>query len=112
MPKPYARSRHKNKSKDIQQLIKMLESYRPFVRASVVVTRKPCIRKGCAHCKKGRKHPFSYLTIKTKGKTQVRYLPKRLIPLALKQVKNYQKTKGIAERMSKLWLEELLAQRP
>jgi hypothetical protein len=45
------------------------------------------------------------------GKPKNRYLPKSLIAEARRRTANYRKTKAILERMSALWLEELLGRR-
>lgn len=96
----------------LRRLIKQLEHCRPFFRASVVVTRKPCIRRhGCAACKKGHGHHSSYLVVSVRGKPKVRYLPKNLIAAAKKYTRNYRKTKALSEEMSRIWMEEFLEAR-
>lgn len=80
----------------------------PFIRSTVVVTRKPCIRKGCPACKDGRKHESCYLAASKKGKTRVRYLPKRLVKEARRRKENYRKALEVFDEMSELWIEELL----
>ena len=92
-------------------LKRRLESYRPFIRASVVITRKPCIRKGCRACREGHKHISPLLTASVKGKPKNRYLPVRLIAEARRRTENYRKTKHLLEQMSKMWLEELLSRK-
>jgi len=89
-------------------LERRLQGYRPFIRATVILTRKPCIRKGCRACRQGRKHLSPLLTASVGGKPKNRYLPKGLIAEARRRTKNYRKTKQVLERMSQLWLEELL----
>lgn len=90
-------------------LERRLEDYRPFIRATVVLTRKPCIRRGCGACRQGRKHLSPLLTASVGGKPKNRYLPKGLIAEARRRTKNYRKMKQVLERMSELWLEELLS---
>ena len=92
-------------------LARRLEACRPFIRASVVITRKPCIQKGCRACREGRKHLSPLLSASVQGKPKNRYLPKSLIAEARRRTANYRKTKAILERMSALWLEELLGRR-
>jgi hypothetical protein len=95
------------------RLAQQLERHRPFLRASLVQTHKPCIHKtSCNACRSGKKHPFCYLTIKTRGVTKNRYLPKRFIPKAKLWIKNYRKSRGITEEMSLLWLNELYEEDP
>lgn len=98
-------------AKRLKVLARRLEAYRPFIRASVVVTRKPCIRKGCPACREGHKHASPLLTASVRGKPKNRYLPKRLIAEARWRTGNYRKSKAIWEEMSEIWLEELLSQR-
>lgn len=91
-------------------LWRRLKARSPFIRSSVVVTRKPCIRKSCPACKTGRKHESCYLVVSRQGKPRVRYLPKRLVREAQRRAQNYRKTKAILDEMSEIWIEELLSQ--
>lgn len=88
-----------------------LEAYRPFIRASVVITRKPCIRKGCRACRDGHKHVSPLLTVSVRGRPKNRYLPQGLIAEARRRTENYRKSKAVLEQMSEIWLEELLSRR-
>lgn len=97
--------------KRMAELERRLEFCRPFIRASVVITRKPCIRKGCRACREGHKHISPLLTVSVKGKPKNRYLPMNLIAEARRRTENYRKTKRVLERMSELWLEELLSRK-
>ncbi len=97
-----------NKTKRFALLQRRLKECCPFIRSSVVVTRKPCIRKGCPACKEGRKHESCYLAATKKGKTRVRYLPKGLVEEARRRKENYQKALEVLDEMSELWIEELL----
>jgi hypothetical protein len=98
-------------AKRMTALERRLESYRPFIRASVVITRKPCIRKSCRACREGHKHISPLLTVSVKGKPKNRYLPVKLIAEARRRTENYRKTKHVLEQMSGLWLEELLSRK-
>jgi len=89
-------------------LQRRLKECAPFIRSSVVVTRKPCIREGCPACKDGRKHESSYLTATKNRKTRVRYLPKGLVEEARRRKENYRKALDILDEMSELWIEDLL----
>jgi hypothetical protein len=100
----------KSLAKRLAALERRLQSLRPFIRATVVLTRKPCIRKGCRHCRQGRRHFSPLLTVSVAGRPKTRYLPKNLIAEARRRTENYRKTKRVLERMSELWLEELLGQ--
>ena len=98
-------------AKRLAALDRRLKAYRPFIRASVVVTRKPCIRKGCRPCWDGAKHVSPLLTASVRGKPKNRYLPQRLIAEARRRTENYRKSKAIWEQMSGMWIEELLSRR-
>ena len=98
-------------TKRLAALQARLEFCRPFIRASVVITRKPCIRKGCRACREGHKHISPLLTASVKGKPKNRYLPVKLIAEARRRTENYRKTKRVLEQMSGLWLEELLSRK-
>ena len=98
-------------AKRLAVLDRRLRSCRPFIRASVVITRKPCIRKGCRACREGDKHESPLLTASVEGKPKNRYLPKRLVAAARRRTENYRKMKAILEQMSDIWIEDLLSQR-
>jgi hypothetical protein len=98
-------------AKRLAVLERRLEACRPFIRASVVVTRKPCIRKGCRACREGHKHLSPLLTASVHGKPKNRYLPKGLIAEARRRTGNYRKTKHVLEQMSDIWVEELLSRK-
>lgn len=107
MPKPQTPD-SKTKQKRLSRLATRLEAHRPFVRASVVVTRKPCIRENCRACRQGRKHLSTYLVASSGGKPKVRYLPKALLANARRRARNWRATKRILEEMSQIWIEDLL----
>ena len=88
-----------------------MEAHRPFIRASVVITRKPCTRKGCRACREGDKHESPLLTASVRGRAKHRYLPKHLIAEARRRTENYRKTKMILEKMSEIWMEDLLSRK-
>jgi hypothetical protein len=90
-------------------LERRLETCRPFIRASVVLTRKPCIRKSCRACREDRRHVSPLLTVSVRGRPKNRYLPKKLIAEARRRTENYRKAKRVLEQMSELWIEELLS---
>lgn len=98
-------------AKRLALLTRRLEAYRPFIRASVVITRKPCIRKGCRACRDGDKHVSPLLTVSVGGRPKNRYLPQGLIAEAQRRTENYRKSKAVLEQMSEIWLEELLSRR-
>lgn len=98
-------------AKRLAVLYRRLEACRPFIRASVVLTRKPCIRKGCRACQEGRKHMSPMLTASVRGRPKTRYLPKGLIAEARRRTENYRKSKAVLEQMSVIWLEELLSRK-
>ena len=58
-------------------------------RGSVVVLRRPCVRRGCRRCASGERHAATYLGYRQSGKLHWLYLPKKLIPRAKEWVKNY-----------------------
>ena len=102
---------NQSRAKRLAILANQLESCRPFIRASVVITRKPCIRKGCRACRDGRKHESPLLTASVNGSSKNRYLPKHLIATARLRAGNYRKTKAILEKMSKIWIDDLLSRK-
>jgi len=95
-------------AKRLAVLARRLDACRPFIRASVVITRKPCIQKSCRACQAGRKHLSPLLSMSVGGKPKNRYLPIGLIEEARRRTGNYRKAKAILDEMSEIWIKELL----
>ena len=71
-----------------------------FVRGSVVVLRRPCTYAGCRLCKKGRRHPATYLSMKEKGRTKLLYLPRHVVPQAKRWVAEWRRLEALLHQMS------------
>lgn len=84
-----------------------------FVRGSVTVLRRPCIRAGCRLCREGKRHPATYLSLKEKGRTRLIYLPKGLVSQAKAWVSEWRRLDELLRQMSKTNAEmlRLLAKR-
>ena len=100
---------NRTRTKQLAALTRRLKACHPFIRASVVLTRKPCIRKGCGACREGDRHESPLLTTSVGGRAKNRYLPKGLIAEAKRRTANYRKAKAVVEKMSELWIDDLLS---
>jgi len=78
-----------------------------FVRGSVVVLRRPCVRKTCGRCRSGEKHPATYLSVKEKGKTRLVYLPKGWVAQAKGWTAEWRRLAGLLGEMSRVNVELL-----
>jgi len=78
-----------------------------FVRGSVVVLRRPCVRKTCGRCRSGEKHPATYLSVKVKGKTRLVYLPKGWVGQAKGWTAEWRRLGGLLGQMSRANVELL-----
>ncbi|MDD5351450.1 MAG: hypothetical protein PHQ12_14660 [Chthoniobacteraceae bacterium] len=78
-----------------------------FVRGSVVILRRPCVRKTCGRCASGEKHPATYLSIKVKGKTRLVYLPKAWVAQAKGWTAEWRRLEGLLGQMSLVNVELL-----
>ena len=76
-----------------------------FVRGSVVVLRRPCVRKTCGRCRSGEKHPATYLSVKVKGKTRLVYLPKGWVGQTKGWTAEWRRLGGLLGQMSRANVE-------
>jgi len=64
-------------------LAEFLEELRrrwPVARGSLCEVAKPCVRRGCAACARGEKHPSFIFAYRTGGKQRCLYVPRELVP--------------------------------
>jgi len=82
----------------------------PFIRGSVVLLRRPCTHPNCRKCRSGEKHPGLYLSVSTKGKTRLFYLPKAIQDKAKRWSENYRRLQGLLEGLHEINRKLLLAE--
>ncbi len=52
----------------------------PVARGSLCEVAKPCVRRGCAACARGEKHPSFIFAYRRDGKQRCLYVPRELVP--------------------------------
>jgi hypothetical protein len=63
----------------------------PALKGSLAKIYKPCIRKKCAACERGDKHPAWILTTSQKGRRRCMYVPEHLVPALQQAIQNGRK---------------------
>lgn len=71
-----------------QAFWRKLASLWPALKGSVAQVRKPCIRPVCRACARGDRHPAYLLSFTNKGRRQCMYVPRGLVPLLQRALKN------------------------
>ena len=77
------------------------------LRGSICTLKRPCIRKRCARCKKGKNHPTVYLSLKQRGKTTLVYLPAKIQPTVKKYIKHGEQVKILLDKLMECNIELL-----
>jgi hypothetical protein len=60
----------------------------PAIKGSMAQVRKTCWRPGCKACARGDKHPAFILSFTQGGRRRCRYVPKELVPLFERALRN------------------------
>lgn len=60
----------------------------PAIKGSLAQVRKTCLRPGCKACARGQKHPAFILSFTQDGKRRCMYVPKDLVPLFQRALRN------------------------
>ncbi len=82
-----------------------------ILRGTVLVRDIRCGKRGC-HCATGDGHEVTYLSVTlTAGKTEQISLPKALVPVAKRWVRNYHAWRGVVEKVSAINRDLLRQQR-
>jgi hypothetical protein len=63
----------------------------PALKGSLAKVYKPCIRKKCALCERGDKHPAWILTVSQQGRRRCLYVPEELVPTIQRAIQNGRK---------------------
>jgi hypothetical protein len=75
---------HDSKDLFLQQLTQLW----PAIKGSIAQVRKTCLRPGCKACARGDKHPAFILSFTQGGKRRCMYVPKELVPLLERALRN------------------------
>jgi hypothetical protein len=71
----------------------------PALKGSLAKVYKPCIRKNCAACARGDKHPAWLLSFTDRGRRRCLYVPLALVPEIRKALKNGRKLEALLYKM-------------
>ena len=78
----------------------------PALKGSLSKVYKPCIRKNCAACARGDKHPAWLLSVTQKGRRRCLYVPLALVPTLQKALKNGRKLEALLYKMGMAMVKE------
>ena len=81
-------------------VLRRIRRIRPFIQASLNVTRKKCGRPTCACATEGALHETAQLTWKEKGKTQTLHVPVELRREVAQWVEEGKRFKQLGKEMS------------
>jgi len=90
-----------------KRLVQEIAAMGEFVRGSVVLMKRRCMRPGCRRCASGRLHPTWVLTVSSQGKTRTVYLGEARVAEARRMVGNYRRLRALVEELSELNLAVL-----
>ena len=92
-------------------LLKRLGRSEEFLRGSVVLMKRRCVRPGCRKCGSGERHPTWVLTVSRKGKTHTVYLGEKRVQAARRMVASYRRLREWVEEIGRINLLLLKAGR-
>ncbi len=81
-------------------------SQRGFVRGSIQLRERVCGKPNCK-CVRGQKHKSLYLVLSKSGRYQQLYVPKQWEQAVRKWVENYQKMRGLMEKVSEIYFDKV-----
>lgn len=84
----------------------------PALKGSLAEVHKPCIRPHCATCARGDKHSNYLLTFTEAGRRRCLYVPKPLVPLLQRALKNGRRIEQLLYAMGPALLREYRAKNP
>jgi len=90
-------------TKKCQQQIQALW---PALKGSLAKVYTPCIRKNCAACARGDKHPAWHLAFTHRGRRRCLYVPLALVPAIRQALKNGRQIEELLYRMAPALIQE------
>jgi hypothetical protein len=78
----------------------------PALKGSLAKVYKPCIRKHCAACARGEKHPAWLLSFTQQGRRRCLYVPLALVPAIRKALKNGRKLEALLYKIGVAMVQE------
>jgi hypothetical protein len=95
-----------------QRFLDQLLTLWPALKGSLALVYKPCVRPNCAVCAGGKKHPNYLLAFTQKGRRRCLYVPKAMVPVLNKALKNGRRIEQLLYEMGPALLREYRAQNP
>lgn len=84
----------------------------PALKGSLAEVYKPCTRPHCPACARGAKHPNYLLAFSEKGRRRCLYVPKAMVPLLKRALKNGRRLEQLLYAMGPALLQEYRTQNP
>ena len=84
----------------------------PALKGSLAQVYKPCIRPQCPVCARGDKHPNYLLTFTSHGRRRCLYVPKAMVPLLKRALKNGRRMEQLLYEMGPALLREYRSGHP
>jgi Family of unknown function (DUF6788) len=94
-----------------QGFLHQVERLWPAIKGSLSEVRKPCIRKNCAACARGDKHPAFILSFTENGRRRCMYVPAGLVPQLRRALRNGKALEALLYQMGPTMLREYRRQR-
>lgn len=94
-----------------QKFAGKMRSFWPALKGSLAQVYKPCIRKNCAACARGDKHPAWILSVSQKGRRRCLYVPETLVPTLRQAIANGRKLEELLSEMGPVLIQAFRRQR-
>ena len=78
----------------------------PALKGSLAKVSKPCIRKNCQTCARGKKHPAWILSFTQGGRRRCLYIPLALVPAIRRALKNGRQLEKLLYRIGPALVRE------
>ena len=91
----------------LRRLIKLW----PAIKGSLAQVRKTCLRPHCQTCARGDKHPAFILSFTQGGKRRCMYVPKELVPLFERALRNGRQMETLLYELGPMLLRQHRQQR-
>ena len=82
------------------------QSLWPALKGSLVKVYKPCIRKNCAACARGDKHPAWLLSFTQRGRRRCLYVAQGLVPVLRRGLQKGRRLEELLYRMGPALVKE------
>ncbi len=96
-------------SKD--RFLQQLSQLWPAIKGSLAQVRKTCLRPGCKACARGDKHSAFILSFPQGGKRRCMYVPKELVPLFERALRNGRRIEALLYELGPTLLQQHRQQR-